>query len=158
MLQIIQHFQNLVQKEKNIGIDFNSLDNKFESVMEDKEDENHDHIYVKTNTKEITYIVAVEKHIIGMEKDDDVIFDPIIDIAILFDTPTVSGNFLVYVFPKQLSPTIFKRRHELKKFYFLQSPFTNPTKRMKIRKKRETTSEFNHWQSPRKREKPFISG
>ena len=60
MLQIIQHFQNLVQKEKNIGIDFNSLDNKFESVMEDKEDENHDHIDVKTNTEEITYIVVAE--------------------------------------------------------------------------------------------------
>ena len=43
-----------------------------------------------------------------MEKDDDVIFDLIVDIAKLFDTPTVSDNFSVYVFPKQLSPTIFK--------------------------------------------------
>ena len=147
MLQIIQHFQNLVQKDKNIGIDFNSLDNKFESVMEDKEDENHDHIDVKTNTKEIPYIVVVEKHIIGMKKDDDVIFYPIIDIAKLFDTPTISGNFSVYVFPKQLSPTIFKRRRELKKSYFLQPPFTDPTKRRKIRKEGETTSDFNPLQS-----------
>ena len=36
-----------------------------------------------------------------MEKDRDVIFDQIVDIAKLFDTPTVSGNFLVFVFPKQ---------------------------------------------------------
>ena len=82
-----------------------------------------------------------------MEKDDDMIFDLIVDIAKLFDTPTISGNFSVYVFPKQLSPTIFKRRRELKKSYFLQSPFTNSTKRMKIRKERKTTSKFNHLQS-----------
>ena len=63
---------------------------------------------MKTNTKEITNIVVAEKHIIGMEKDDDVIFDPIVDISKLFDTATVSSNFSVYVFPKQLSPTIFK--------------------------------------------------
>ena len=88
-------------------MDFNSLDDKFESVMEDKEDENHGHIDVKINIEEIIDIVATKKHIIGMEKDADVIFDPIVDIAKLFDTLTVSGNFLVYVFPKQLSPTIF---------------------------------------------------
>ena len=98
---------------------------------------------MKTNTKEITNIVVAEKHIIGMEKDDDVIFDPIVDIAKLFDTPTISDNFSIYVFPKQLSITIFKRRHELKKSYFLQPPFTNPTKRRKIRKEGETTSYFN---------------
>ena len=37
-------------KRKDIGMDFNSLDDKFETVMEDKEDENHDHIDVKTDT------------------------------------------------------------------------------------------------------------
>ena len=134
-------------KGKDIGMDFNSLDDKFEIVMEDKEDENHDHIDVKTNTEEITVIVAAEKHIIGMEKDDDVIFNPIIDIAKLFDTPTVSGNFSVYVFPKQLSPTIFKQRRELKKSYFLQPPLTDPTKKRKNRNEGETTSDFNPLQS-----------
>ena len=119
-------------KGKDIGMDFNSLDDKFETVMEDEEDENHDHIDVKTNTEEITDIVAAKKHIIGMEKDDDAIFDPIVDIAKLFDTPIIPGNFLVYVFPKQMSPTIFKRRHELKKSYFLQPPFTDLTNRRKI--------------------------
>ena len=114
-------------KGKYIGMDFNSMDDKFEIMMEDKEDENHDHIDVKTNTEEITVIVAAEKHIIGMEKDDDVIFDPIVDISKLFDTATVSSNFSVYVFPKQLSPTVFKRRCELKKSYFLQPPFIDPT-------------------------------
>ena len=89
-------------------MDFNSLDDKVESVMEGKKDENHGHIDMKTNTEEIIDIVATKKHIIGMEKDADVIFDPIVDIAKLFDTPTVSGNFSIYVFPKQLSPTIFK--------------------------------------------------
>ncbi|RVW86036.1 hypothetical protein CK203_041447 [Vitis vinifera] len=83
-------------KGKDIGMDFNSLDDKFETVMEDEEDENHDHIDVKTNTEEITDIAAAKKHIIGMEKDDDAIFYPIVDIAKLFDTPTVPGNFLVY--------------------------------------------------------------
>ena len=75
------------------------------------------------------------------------IFYPIVDIVKLFDTPTISGNFSVYVFPKQLSPIIFKRRRELKKFYFLQPPFTDPTKRRKIRKEGETTSDFNLLQS-----------
>ena len=43
-----------------------------------------------------------------MEKDDDVILDPVVDIAKLFYTSSVLGNFFIYVFPKQLSPTIFK--------------------------------------------------
>ena len=34
--------------------------------------------------------------------------DPVIDIAKLFGTPTMSGEFLVYVIPHHLSPTIFK--------------------------------------------------
>ena len=134
-------------KGKDIGMDFNSLNDKFETMMEDKEDENHGHIDVKINIEEIIDIVATKKHIIGMEKDADVIFDPIVDIAKLFDTSTVSDNFSVYVFPKQLSPTIFKRRRELKKSYFLQPPFTDLTKRRKIRKEGETTSDFNHLQS-----------
>ena len=121
-------FSKFGTKGKDIGMDFNSWDDKFESVMQDKEYENHGHIDVKTNTKEITDIVVAEKHIIGMEKDDDVIFNPIIDIAKLFDTPTVSGNFSVYVFPKQLASTIFKRICELKKSYFLQPPFIDKEK------------------------------
>ena len=43
-------FSKYGTKGKNIGMEFNSLDDKFESVMEDKEDENHGHIDVKTNT------------------------------------------------------------------------------------------------------------
>ena len=42
--------------------------NKFETVMEDKDDENHGHIDVKTNTEEITDIIAAEKHIIRWRK------------------------------------------------------------------------------------------
>ena len=61
-------FSKFGTKGKDIGMDFNSWDDKFESVIEDKEDENHDHIDVKTNTKEITDIVAAEKHIIRWRK------------------------------------------------------------------------------------------
>ncbi|KAL6345724.1 hypothetical protein AAG906_017466 [Vitis piasezkii] len=46
-------FSKFGTKGKDIGMDFNSWDDKFESVIEDKEDENHDHIDVKANTKEI---------------------------------------------------------------------------------------------------------
>ena len=82
-----------------------------------------------------------------MEKNNDVIFYPIVDIAKLFDTPTVSSNFSVYVFPKQLSSTIFKQGRELKKSYFLQPPFIDPTKRRKNKEEWETTSDFNPLQS-----------
>ena len=111
---------------KDIGMDFNSLDENFETVMEDKEDENHGHIDVKTNTD----IVAAKNNIIGIKKDD-VIFYPIVDIAKLFDTPAISGNFLVYVFLKQLFPIIFKRRCELKKSYFFAASFHRPYKEKK---------------------------
>ena len=50
--------------------------------------------------------IVTNTYVVGV--DDDVILDLIVDIAILFDTPSVSNNFSVYVFPKQLSPTIFK--------------------------------------------------
>ena len=43
------NFSNSGTKRKDTGMDFNSLDDKFETVME-YEDENHDHIDVKTNT------------------------------------------------------------------------------------------------------------
>ena len=66
-----------------------------------------------------------------MEKDRDVIFYQIVDIAKLFDTPIVSDNFSVYVFPKQLSPTIFKQRRELKKVLFFAASFHRPYKEKK---------------------------
>ena len=47
------------------------------------------------------------------------------------------GEFSVYVIPYHLSPTIFKRRHEIKKSRILQHPFTDPTKRKKLRKEIE---------------------
>ena len=50
--------------------------------------------------KDITNIVVAEKHIIGIEKDDDVSLDVVVDIAKLFDTLSLLGNFSVYVFPK----------------------------------------------------------
>ena len=62
------NFSNSGTKRKDTGMDFNSLDDKFETPMEDKEDENHDHIDVNTNTEEITNIIAAEKHIIRWRK------------------------------------------------------------------------------------------
>ena len=50
--------------------------------------------------KDITNIVVTEKHIIGIENDDDVSLDVVVDIAKLFDTLSLLGNFSVYVFPK----------------------------------------------------------
>ena len=41
-------------------MDFDSLYDKFESVMKDKEDKNHGHIDVKTITEKIANIVATE--------------------------------------------------------------------------------------------------
>ena len=59
-------------------------------------------------------------------KDDYSNDDPIIDIAKLFGTPTMSGEFSVYVILHHLSPVIFKRRREIKKSRILQHPFTDP--------------------------------
>ena len=39
---------------------------------------------------------------------------------------------LIHVFPRQLSPNIFKRRRKVKKSHLLQHPFTDPTKRRKL--------------------------
>ena len=112
--------------------------------MEDKEDENHACMDAKTNKKDITNIVVAEKHIIGIEKDDDVSFDAVVDIAKLFDTLSLLGNFSVYVFPKQLSSIIFKQRRKLKKSYFLQPLLINHTNIRKIKNEGETPPNFNH--------------
>ena len=61
-------FSKFGTKGKDIGMDFNSLNDKFETMMEDKEDENHGHINVKINTEEITYIIAAKKHIMVWRK------------------------------------------------------------------------------------------
>ncbi|RVW84124.1 hypothetical protein CK203_053554 [Vitis vinifera] len=78
-----------------------------------------------------------EKHMTKELKDDYSIDDPVIDIAKLFGTPTMSGEFSVYVIPHHLSPAIFKRRREIKKSHILQHLFTDPTKRKKLRKEIE---------------------
>ena len=52
-------------------------------------------------------------------KDDYSNDDLVIDIAKLFGTITMSGEFSVYVIPHHLSSTIFKQAHEIKKSYIL---------------------------------------
>ncbi|KAL6349597.1 hypothetical protein AAG906_034254 [Vitis piasezkii] len=79
----------------------------------------------------------LQKHMTKELKDDYSIDDPVIDIAKLFGTQTISGEFSVYVIPYHLSPAIFKRRREIKKSRILQHSFTDPTKRKKLRKEIE---------------------
>ena len=69
--------------------------------------------------------------------------DAVVDIVKLFDTLSLLGNFSVYVFPKQLSSIIFKRRRKLKKSYFLQPPLIDYTKIRKIKNEGKTPSDFN---------------
>ena len=84
MLHRIQDGQNLLQRDNIMDYD------SFNDFMEDKEDGNHAHIDVETNKE----IVVAEKHIIGMENDEDMSFDPIIDIAKLFDTPSITSQII----------------------------------------------------------------
>ena len=65
-------------------MDYDSFNDKFESFMEDKEDENHAHMDVETNKE----IVVLERHIMGMENDEDMSLDPIID------TPSVTPKII----------------------------------------------------------------
>ena len=75
-----------------------------------------------------------EKHTTKELKDDYSNDDLVIDIAKLFGIPTMSAEFSVYVIPHHLSPASFKQRHEIKMSHILQYPFTDPTKRKKLRK------------------------
>ena len=83
-------------KGQDISMDYDSFNDKFESFMEDKEDGNHAHMDVETNKE----ILVAKKHTMGMENDEDKSPDLIIDIAKLFDTPSLSGSFSIYVLSK----------------------------------------------------------
>ncbi|KAL6348827.1 hypothetical protein AAG906_033483 [Vitis piasezkii] len=109
------------EKDNNMGFDFQT--GIFEDVLDDEVERND------------IPMDLVEKHTTKELKDDYSNDDLVIDIAKLFGTPTMSAEFSVYVIPHHLSPAIFKQR----------PPFTNPTKRKKLRKEiEEPLTLFNH--------------
>ncbi|KAL6325150.1 hypothetical protein AAG906_022995 [Vitis piasezkii] len=69
-------------------------------------------------------------------KDDYSNDDPIIDIAKLFSTPTMLGEFSIYVIPHHLSPAIFKLRCEIKSRVSCSTLYRS-SKRKKLRKEIE---------------------
>ncbi|RVW33023.1 hypothetical protein CK203_101244 [Vitis vinifera] len=66
-------------KGKDIGMDFNSLDDKFDIVMEDEEDENHDHIDV-----DIDYLHANKEWFKSLVQHGSWLKDTHIDVAFYF--------------------------------------------------------------------------
>ncbi|XP_034689205.1 uncharacterized protein LOC117917086 [Vitis riparia] len=109
----------------------------FEDVTDDEVERNDIPMDVNIDMEASRNLQLAEKHMTKELKDDYSIDDPVIDIAKLFGTPTISGEFSVYVIPHHLSPAIFKRRREIKKSHILQHPLTDPTKRKKLRKEIE---------------------
>ncbi|XP_059598017.1 uncharacterized protein LOC132254942 [Vitis vinifera] len=123
------------ENDNNMGFDFQI--GIFEDVTDDEVERNDIPMDVNIDMEASRNLQLAEKHMTKELKDDYSIDDPVIDIAKLFGTPTMSGEFSVYVIPHHLSPAIFKRRREIKKSRILQHPFTDPTKRKKLRKEIE---------------------
>ncbi|KAL6312354.1 hypothetical protein AAG906_008010 [Vitis piasezkii] len=123
------NFSHLKKEIEGLNLKMDEL----KQLLLESSNEEHDVIDDEVERNDIPMDVNI-----GMElKDDYFNDDPIIDIAKLFGTPTMSGEFSVYVIPHHLSPAIFKRRREIKKSRILQHPFTDPTKRKKLRKEIE---------------------
>ena len=120
------------ENDNNMGFDFQT--GIFEDVTDDEVERNDIPMDVNIDMEASRNLQLAEKHMTKELKDDYSIDDPVIDIAKLFGTPTMSGEFSVYVIPHHLSPAIFKRMREIKKSHILQHPFTDPTKRKKLRK------------------------
>ena len=89
------------------------------------------HMDVNIDMEPSTNLQLQHKHMSIDGKDND---DLVLDIAKLFGSLTMSSEFSVYVIPHHLSSTIFKKRRQIKKSQILQGPFTDPTKRKKLRK------------------------
>ena len=66
------------------------------NVMDNKEEENHVYMDVKTNKEDI--ITKKKKTYNRDGKGDDLSLNPIVDIAKLFGTPSLLSNLLVYIF------------------------------------------------------------
>ena len=75
----------------------------FEDVIDDEVERNDIPMDVNIGMGASRDLQLVEKHMTKEWKDDSVI-----DIAKLFGTPTMLGEFSVYVIPYHPFPTIFK--------------------------------------------------
>ena len=123
------------ENDNSMGFDFQT--EIFQDVIDDEGERNDIPMDMNIGMEASRNLQLVEKHMTKELKDDYSNDDPVIDIAKLFGTPTMSDEFSVYVIPHHLSPTIFKRRRKIKKSHILQHPFTDPTKRKKLRKEIE---------------------
>ena len=89
------------KKDNNMGFDFQT--GIFEDVINDEVERNDIPMNVTIGMEASRNLQLVEKHMTKKLKDDYFNDDPIIDIAKLFGTPTMSGEFSVYVIPHHLS-------------------------------------------------------
>ncbi|RVW56744.1 hypothetical protein CK203_095719 [Vitis vinifera] len=99
--------ENLVQKKMTIWALISRLE--FFRMLDDEVERNDIPMDVNIDMEASRNLQLAEKHMTKELKDDYSIDDPVIDIAKLFGTPTMSGEFSVYVIPHHLSPAIFKR-------------------------------------------------
>ena len=126
---------NTKENDDYMGFDFQT--GIIQDVTDDEVERNDIPMDVNIGMEASRNLQLAEKHMTKELKDDYFNDDPVIDIAKLFGTPTMSGEFLVYVIPHHLSSTILKQRHDIKKSCILQHSFTDPTKRKKLRKEIE---------------------
>ena len=94
------------ENDNNMGFDFQI--GIFEDVIYDEVERNDIPMDVNIGMEASRNLQLVEKHMTKELKDDYSNDDPVIDIVKLFGTPTMLGEFSVYVIPYHLSPTIFK--------------------------------------------------
>ena len=94
------------EKDNNMGFDLQT--GIFEDVIDDEVERNDIPMDVNIGMEVSRNLQLAEKNMTKELKDDYSNDDPIIDIAKLFGTPTMTGEFSVYVIPYHPSPTIFK--------------------------------------------------
>ncbi|RVW40336.1 hypothetical protein CK203_114842 [Vitis vinifera] len=88
------------ENDNNMGFDFQT--GIFEDVTDDEVEKNDIPMDVNIDMEASRNLQLAEKHMTKELKDDYSIDDPVIDIAKLFGTPTMSGKFSVYVIPHHL--------------------------------------------------------
>ncbi|KAL6313848.1 hypothetical protein AAG906_010267 [Vitis piasezkii] len=111
------------ENDNNMGFDFQT--GIFEDVTDDEVERNDIPMDVNIDMEASRNLQLAEKHMTKELKDDYSIDDPVIDIAKLFGTPTMSSEFSVYVIPHHLSFAILSEGVRLKVSY-LAAPFTIP--------------------------------
>ncbi|KAL6330472.1 hypothetical protein AAG906_040402 [Vitis piasezkii] len=107
------------ENDNNMGFDFQT--GIFEDVTDDEVERNDIPMDVNIDMEASRNLQLAEKHMTKELKDDYSIDDPVIDIAKLFGTPTMSKSFR-YVIPHHLSPPFLSEGVRLKVSY-LTAPF-----------------------------------